>query len=105
MRVTLIAADGAACALEGRAGESVMGIATQVGAGNIVGECGGSVMCATCHVIVDPAWSARLPPPSDLEDMMLDSTGAPRQPNSRLSCQIVLEEGLDGLVLHLPEFQ
>src|SRR5476651_2586380 len=58
--------------------------------------CGGMCSCATCHVYVDPEWLPRLPPPmSDEGDMLGDLTG--RQPNSRLSCQIVLNDSLSGL--------
>ena len=58
--------------------------------------CGGMCSCATCHVYVDPEWVAKLPPPmSDEGDMLGDLIG--RQPNSRLSCQIVLNETLSGL--------
>ena len=58
--------------------------------------CGGMCSCATCHVYVDPDWLAKLPPPmSDEGDMLGDLTS--RQPNSRLSCQIVLNDSLSGL--------
>ena len=71
----------------------------------IAADCGGCMTCATCHVIVDPAWIERLPAASADEDAMLDTTAVPRQPTSRLSCQIALEDGLDGLVAGLPESQ
>ena len=58
--------------------------------------CGGMCSCATCHVYVDPEWLPKLPPPmSDEGDMLADLTS--RQPNSRLSCQIVLTDALSGL--------
>jgi 2Fe-2S ferredoxin len=58
--------------------------------------CGGMCSCATCHVYVDAQWLAKLPAPmSDEGDMLGDLSG--RQPNSRLSCQIVLNEALSGL--------
>jgi ferredoxin, 2Fe-2S len=71
----------------------------------IVAECGGSAMCATCHVYVDEAWVDRLPAPLANELELLDCTAAERLPNSRLSCQIRLEGALDGLVLRLPVTQ
>jgi 2Fe-2S ferredoxin len=67
--------------------------------------CGGCLTCATCHVIVDGAWAAKLPPPSADEQAMLEMTAAPRQPTSRLSCQIELTPALDGLVVQLPVTQ
>jgi ferredoxin, 2Fe-2S len=56
-------------------------------------------------VIVDPAWSAKLPQPGDDESEMLEMTAVPRQPTSRLSCQIALDESLAGLVVQLPATQ
>lgn len=65
------------------------------------GTCEGQMACSTCHVIVDPADFQRLPRPSDDEEDMLDlATGVTR--TSRLACQIVLDESLDGLTLHIP---
>lgn len=65
------------------------------------GACEGSMACSTCHVIVDDAWFARLPEPSEAEADMLDLTyGVAR--TSRLACQIVVDEALDGLTVHLP---
>jgi ferredoxin, 2Fe-2S len=71
----------------------------------IVGECGGSCACATCHCYVDEARLAELPPPTDTELAMLDCVAAERRPNSRLSCQIKAAPALDGLVLQLPATQ
>ena len=68
----------------------------------ILGDCGGNLSCATCHVFVDPAWADRVGGPGDMEDPMLDMTEADRGATSRLSCQIVASDDLDGLVLHVP---
>ena len=67
----------------------------------VLGECNGSLACATCHVIVDDAWTAKLPPISEEEDAMLD-TVFDLTPTSRLSCQIRLIDALDGLRVRLP---
>jgi 2Fe-2S ferredoxin len=75
------------------------------GVDGIVGECGGSAMCATCHVYVDEAFLDRLEPMSELEDELLESTASPRLPNSRLGCQISLTNALDGLVVKVPDRQ
>lgn len=69
---------------------------------NIKAECGGACSCATCHVFVDAEWEDKLNPPSDEEEDMLDSVPDIR-PNSRLSCQILMSEELDGLKLTLAE--
>ena len=67
-------------------------------------DCGGACACATCHVYVDPDWVDKLPPPEQAEIDMLDfAVGV--QENSRLSCQIVITEDLDGLVVRTPESQ
>jgi ferredoxin, 2Fe-2S len=71
----------------------------------ILGECGGAAMCATCHVYVDDEWRERVPAIEDAEDMMLESTTAPRTKASRLACQIEATPGLDGLVLRVAESQ
>jgi 2Fe-2S ferredoxin len=91
--------------IEGRPGRSLMQAATAAGIAEIAADCGGLLSCATCHVIVDEAWAARLPPPSADELSMLELTAAPREPNSRLSCQLVLDTALDGLSVRLPPRQ
>src|SRR5208282_5171310 len=65
---------------------------------DLEGTCEGSLACATCHVIVDPAWYGKLPPPSSDEMDMLD-LAVGRARTSRLSCQIKLTEAMDGLVI------
>ena len=62
----------------------------------IKAECGGACACATCHVYVDPEWEDKLIPPNSEEAMMLDDAFMV-EPNSRLSCQILMSEALDGL--------
>ncbi len=86
-------------------GKSVMLAAVEADVQGIVADCGGMLSCATCHVIVPPEWGPRLPPPSDDELAMLDMTAAPREPGSRLSCQLVVTPEWDGLVLQLPSTQ
>jgi 2Fe-2S ferredoxin len=103
--IHLIAADGTRRTIAAPVGKSLMRAATDVGVDGIVADCGGCLTCATCHVFVDPAWTDKLRPPADEEHEMLEMTAAPRQPTSRLSCQISLHEGLDGLVVQLPETQ
>jgi ferredoxin, 2Fe-2S len=104
-QITLVHPDGHHQSLAAEAGTSAMQAATEAGVRAIVAECGGSCMCATCHVYVDPAWADCLPAPRGNELEMLECTAAERRPGSRLSCQIQLTPELDGLVLHLPERQ
>ena len=91
---------GGETVLHGQSGDSVMQLARTAGL-PVLGECNGSLACATCHVIVDPAWSSRLPPVSDEEEAMLD-TVFDLSPTSRLSCQLRLSEALDGFRARLP---
>lgn len=86
-------------------GDSVMQGALNHMVGGIAAECGGGLACATCHCYVDDAWIARITPPSRTEDEMLDAVAAERRPGSRLSCQILIDAALDGLVVHLPDVQ
>ena len=100
-RMTFITAAGERKDIEAPSGLSVMEIARLHGLG-IEGACDGSIACATCHVIVDAAYAGRLDEASAEEEDMLDlAVGV--QPTSRLGCQIVLTEELEGLTVRLPE--
>jgi ferredoxin, 2Fe-2S len=67
---------------------------------DIEGLCGGACACATCHVTIDPEWTAKLHPANDEEEAMLD--GLPQvEPTSRLSCQLIFSETLNGLTVSL----
>ena len=66
-------------------------------------ECGGACSCATCHVYVDEAWIDKIPEMRDDEEEMLDEAFN-LQDNSRLSCQIIMDEELDGLKVTLAEY-
>ncbi len=103
--ITLIAHDGTEHGFEAPDGVSLMQAATGFGVPGILADCGGSASCGTCHVIVDPAWAGRLPPPEAVERLVLETTAVPAGPGSRLSCQIRLTPALQGLVVRLPAFQ
>ncbi|HEY6354794.1 MAG TPA: 2Fe-2S iron-sulfur cluster-binding protein [Burkholderiaceae bacterium] len=105
IEVHLIAHGGTRRTIAARVGSSLMRAAVDAGEEGIAADCGGCLNCATCHVIVDPAWVSRLPPASDDEGYMLEMTASPQQPTSRLSCQITLDENMDGLVVQLPATQ
>lgn len=85
--------------LEGLDGWRVMEVIRDWGL-NIKAECGGACSCATCHVYVDGDWLGKLPGPGDDEEDLLYST-LDHKPNSRLSCQLLLNDDLDGLTVTL----
>lgn len=88
--------EGETLQLEPANGDTVMAIIRNAGADEPFALCGGCLSCATCHVIVDPADMARLPPAkSEEEDLLAGLDG--RTPTSRLSCQIGFDERLSGL--------
>jgi 2Fe-2S ferredoxin len=104
-RVTYISHDETQTTLDIAVGTTLMQAATLNGIDGIVAECGGSCMCATCHVYVREDMLALIPPMEADEDAMLDGSASERRPNSRLSCQLVVTPQMDGLVVHLPETQ
>ena len=85
-------------------GLTVMEGAVQNDIPGIDADCGGSMACATCHVYVKEEWFNKLPKKEDGEEDMLDMAYEPKK-NSRLSCQLMISDQLDGLVVNLPEKQ
>jgi 2Fe-2S ferredoxin len=94
-KVFFLQPDGLERVVDGTAGDSVMTTAVRQGVPGIVGECGGTLSCATCHVFVDTVDLAGYPAMSDDENEMLDCAATDREANSRLSCQLILVEGID----------
>jgi ferredoxin, 2Fe-2S len=103
-KVTFTAFDGKMTTVDVPAGTSVMRAATESRVAGIDGDCGGNCACATCHVYVDPAWIERTGSRTHSEEDMLNLVSELRD-NSRLACQITLEDNLDGLVVAMPESQ
>lgn len=103
--ITFIEANGHTQTVDLTEGWSLMQGATAQGIEGILGECGGSCACATCHCYVDETRLGDLPAASEAELAMLDQVAAERRPNSRLACQIKATAALEGLVVHLPETQ
>ena len=97
--------DGSTRAIDAKPGSSVMENAVRNNVRGIDAECGGSCSCATCHVYVDDAFIALLPPADDMENDLLDGVASERQPGSRLSCQITMTAELDGITVRVPETQ
>lgn len=87
--------------MEARVGQSVLDVAHDNNI-DIEGVCESCLACSTCHVIVDPAFFKLLPLPSEEEDDMLDLAHGLTL-TSRLCCQIILTEALDGILVRLPE--
>lgn len=95
-KLVVVSRDGSERTIEGDDALSVMENIRDAGFDELLALCGGCCSCATCHVIVDPAFADVLPPMSEDEDDLLDSS-AHRGPMSRLSCQLPFSEALDGL--------
>lgn len=102
--VTFIDHTGAAFEVEAPLNKSLMQVALDNGVPGILGDCGGSCSCATCHGYVDERWAEQLPARSETEVFMLENVPDLR-PNSRLCCQIRMKPELDGIVVRLPEEQ
>lgn len=99
-RMTFIERDGTRREVEAPLGLSVLEVAHKHDI-DLEGACEGSLACSTCHVIVDPEWFNRLQKPSEDEEDMLDLAFG-LEKTSRLGCQIVITQALDGLVVKLP---
>ncbi len=96
--------DGTQTVQQAAAGDSVMETAVKNGVPGIVGECGGALICSTCHVYVDDDCIDATGSVGELEDEMLDGVASDRMPNSRLSCQLS-PEALGDLQVRTPERQ
>ena len=103
-KITYIEHSGKSHTIEVSNGLTVMEGAIQNNIPGIDADCGGSMACATCHVYVKDDWFNMLPKKESGEDDMLDMAYEPKK-NSRLSCQIIVSEKLDGLEVNLPEKQ
>ena len=103
-KITYIENDGNSHTIEVASGLSVMEGAVQNDIPGIDADCGGECSCATCHVLINAEWQAKLEATSDTEESMLD-LNPDRSAESRLSCQIIMSDDLDGIVVNLPEFQ
>ena len=100
-KMVFIESDGTRKEVDAPAGATILEIAHRNNI-DIEGACEGSLACSTCHVIVDPAWFDRLPESSDDEEDMLDLAFGLTL-TSRLGCQLIMTEALDGLTVTLPD--
>jgi 2Fe-2S ferredoxin len=103
-KITYIEHDGKEHLIEVKPGQSVMEGAVKNNIPGIDADCGGACACATCHVYVDPEWADKTGTASVMEESMLDFAND-LQPTSRLSCQIIVSDALDGLIVRMPENQ
>jgi 2Fe-2S ferredoxin len=103
-KITYIEFGGAQHVVDVALGLSVMQGAKTNGIPGIDADCGGGCSCATCHVYVDPAWTARVGDRNPIEDATIDFSDNV-EPNSRLACQIKVSEELDGLIVRMPATQ
>ena len=103
-KITYIEHNGKSHTINVENGLTVMEGAVQNDIPGIDADCGGSMACATCHVYVKEDWFNKVPSKQEGEDDMLDQAFEPKT-NSRLSCQLIVSDELDGLVVNLPEKQ
>jgi ferredoxin, 2Fe-2S len=97
-KITVISRDGTSRDVDAENGLSLMEVIRDNGFDELLALCGGCCSCATCHVQIDPAFTAQLTPMGEDENDLLDSTDH-RNENSRLSCQIPVNDALDGLIV------
>ena len=104
LKVTFLEPDGAERTVEVEEGTSIM----EAAVGNLVpgidGDCGGQCACATCHVYVDQAWHPKLPVKTEEEASMLEFSFEPGE-DSRLGCQIKMNDEIDGITVRMPASQ
>lgn len=104
-KVTYRHADGSEQVVAANVDDSVMTTAVQNGVDGIIGECGGNVSCATCHVWVQEEFFPMVGSPGEFEEDLLDMAVSERRATSRLSCQLKMTDVLDGLAVDVPPEQ
>ena len=103
-KITYIEYNGNSHTIDVQNGLTVMEGAVQNDIPGIDADCGGSMACATCHIYINDDWLDKVASKTEGEDDMLDQAFEPKK-NSRLSCQIIVSDELDGLIVNLPEKQ
>ncbi|WP_375396906.1 2Fe-2S iron-sulfur cluster-binding protein [uncultured Sphingomonas sp.] len=101
-KLIVVTRDGEEQEVTGETGLSIMEVIRDAGIDEMLALCGGCCSCATCHVHVDPNFAAKLPPMSEDENDLLDSSSF-RDGNSRLSCQLPMNDALDGMTVRIAE--
>ena len=101
IRIHIISADGTRQSeVAATAGQRLLEVAQNDGQ-PLEGTCEGQMACSTCHVIIDKDWFGKIPTAREEEEDMLDLAASATR-HSRLACQIMLDEALDGLIIHIP---
>ena len=103
-KITYITHENEKHTIEVQNGLTVMEGAVQNDIPGIDADCGGGMACATCHVYVKDDWYDKLDEKSEGEDDMIDQAYEPKK-NSRLSCQIIVSDEIDGLEVKIPPKQ
>lgn len=103
--ITYQLADGTKTDIKVDIGANVMRTAIDADVPGIVAECGGAAMCATCHVYLEKDSASAFTAISDVEEEMLECVAEDRQPDSRLSCQLYVPEGIEQVIVRLPKTQ
>ena len=103
-KVIFIDYQGSQQSVDAQVDQSLMEAAVDNDVAGIDADCGGACACATCHVYIDQDWVAKVGQPEDIEAEML-SVAEEVQENSRLSCQVMLTEEMDGIIVTTPESQ
>ena len=96
--------NGERCRINVEPGQSLMQAAKAANVPGIDADCGGSMVCGTCHVLVADAWLGKLPAPCGMEEAILEGVPEPH-PRARLACQIKMNEALDGIAVDVPAAQ
>ena len=102
--ITFTQPDGSKKTVTVSAGTTLMRAAKDNGIIGILADCGGECACSTCHVYIGAAWFDKLPPAKDNESIMFGFLEVPC-PTSRLSCQVVITDAMDGLTVRVPASQ
>ena len=104
-KITYIENDGNEHIIEVENGLTVMNGAVDNNIPGIEADCGGSCCCSTCHVYIHPEWVDKLPNKDEIEEDMLDFAYEPDKKFSRLTCKIIVDDSLDGLIVKIPKRQ
>lgn len=104
VKITFIDANGSEHVVQAKPGSSLMEAAVQNGIRGLLAECGGACSCATCHVYIEPPWASAVGEAGGLEKDMLEMA-VDRTACSRLACQVLVRDELDGLVARIPASQ
>lgn len=104
VKIIFVKSSGEQTQVEAEVGHSIMEAALNNDIDEVLAECGGSMSCATCHVHISPEWFAKMEPTTEIEAELVDCAIDPDE-YSRLSCQIVIREEYDGMVVNLPASQ